>query len=77
MVCATIWHTYLHYIYIHIPHQLELFSIQCSVYGASESKPFPYLNTVYYKFLLYVSVEIVPFSCDKFSTQTNFLYLAL
>ena len=36
------------------------FSIQSSVYG-NESKPILYLDTVYCKFLLYVSVEIYPF----------------
>ena len=49
-------------------------------YYCSESKPILYLNTVYCKFLLYVSVEIDPFSCEQhqqFSTQTNFLYLGL
>ena len=49
----------------------------CQHYGryyCSENKPIFYLDTVYCKFLLYVSVEIDPFSCDKhrqFSTQTN------
>ena len=42
------------------------FSIQSSVYGA-ESKPILYLDTVYCKFLLYVSVEIDPFSCEQTS----------
>ena len=37
------------------------FSIQSSVYSAA-SKPILHLNTVYCKFLLYVSVEIDPFS---------------
>ena len=31
----------------------------------SESKPILYLDTVYCKFLLYVSVEIDPFSCTS------------
>ena len=31
----------------------------------SESKPILYLDTVYCKFLLYVSVEIDPFSCEQ------------
>ena len=31
----------------------------------SESKPILYLDTVYCKFLLYVSVEIYPFSCTN------------
>ena len=49
-------------------------------YYCSESKPILYLDTVYCKFLLYVSVEIDPFSCKQnrhFSTQTNFQYLGL
>ena len=33
----------------------------------SESKPILYLDTVYCKFLLYVSVEIDPFSCEQTS----------
>ena len=40
------------------------FSIQSSVYG-SESKPILYLDTVYCKFLLYVSIEIDLFSCEQ------------
>ena len=32
-------------------------------YYCSESKPILYLDTIYCKFLLYVSVEIDPFSC--------------
>ena len=46
------------------------FSIQSSVYGAttcSESKPILYLDMVYCKFLLYVSIEIDPFSCEQTS----------
>ena len=43
------------------------FSIQSSVYYCSESKPILYLDTVYCKFLLYVSVEINPFSCEQTS----------
>ena len=34
---------------------------------ARESKPILYLDTVYCKFLLYVSVEIDPFSCEQTS----------
>ena len=33
-------------------------------YYCSESKPILYLGTVYYKFLLYVSIEIDPFRCE-------------
>ena len=50
-------------------------SILSTRYYCSESKPILYLDTVYCKFLLYVSVEIDPFSCEQnrhFSTQTNF-----
>ena len=36
-------------------------------YYCSESKPILYLDTVYCKFLLYVSVEIDPFSCEQTS----------
>ena len=48
------------------------FSIQSSVavlwrYYCSKSKPILYLNTVYCKILLYVSVEIGPFSCEQTS----------
>ena len=46
----------------------------------SESKLILYLDMVYCKFLLYVSVEIDLFSCVQirhFSTQTNFQYLGL
>ena len=58
------------------------FSIKSSVYGAttSESKLIVYLYNVYCKFLLYVSIEIDPFSCEQnwhFSTQTKFQYLGL
>ena len=55
------------------------FSIQSSVY-CSKSKPILYLDTVYCKFLPYVSLEIDPFSCEQTSgiyTKTNFLYLGL
>ena len=62
-------------------HALEFeFSIQSSVlqrYYCSESKPNLYLDTVYCKFLLYVSVEINPFKHRQFGAQTNFLYLAV
>ena len=56
------------------------FSIQSSAfrrYYCSESKTIPYLDTVYRKFLLYVSVEINPFKYRCFSTLTNFVYLGL
>ena len=33
----------------------------------SESKPILYLDTVYCKFLLYLNVEIDPFSCEQTS----------
>ena len=36
-----------------------------------------YLDTVYCKFLLYVSVEINQFKHRYFSTQTNLVYLGL
>ena len=36
-------------------------------YYCSDSKPILYLDTVYCKFLLYVSVEIDPFSCEQTS----------
>ena len=39
----------------------------------SESKTILYLDTVYCKFLLCVSVEIDPFKHRYFSTQTNLL----
>ena len=41
----------------------------------SESKTILYLDTVYCKFLFYVSVEINPFKHRHFSTQTNLVYL--
>ena len=40
-------------------------------YYCSESKTILYLDMVYCKFLLYVSVEINPFKHQYFSTQTN------
>ena len=46
-------------------------------YYCSESKTILYLDTVYCKFLLYVSVEINPFKHWYFSTQTNLVYLGL
>ena len=46
-------------------------------YNCSESKTIIYLDTVYCKFLLYVSVEINPFKHRYFSTQTNLVYLGL
>ena len=44
-------------------------------YFCSESKAILYLDTVYCKFLLYVSVEIEPFKHRYFSTQTYLIYL--
>ena len=51
-----------------------VFGILSSVYGAitvskpsSESKPILYLDMVYCKFLLDVSVEIDPFRCEQMS----------
>ena len=46
-------------------------------YYCSKSKTILYLDTVYRKFLLYVSVEINPFKYRCFSTQTNLVYLSL
>ena len=46
-------------------------------YYCSESKPILYLDSVYRKFLLYVSVEINPLKHRCFSTQTNFVYIGL
>ena len=44
------------------------FSIQSSVYGTTTvAKVSLYLDMVYCKFLLYVSVEIDPFSCEQTS----------
>ena len=42
-------------------------------YYCSESKSILYLDTVYYKFLLYVNVEINPFKHRCFSTHTDLL----
>ena len=46
-------------------------------YYCSESKTILYMDTIYCKFQLYVSVEINPFKHRYFITQTNFLYLGL
>ena len=46
-------------------------------YYCSESKTILYLDTVYCKFLLYMSVEINLFKHRYFSTQTNLVYLGL
>ena len=46
-------------------------------YYCSESKTILYLDTVYRKILLYVSVEINPFKHRCFSTQNNLVYLGL
>ena len=46
-------------------------------YNCSESKTILYLDTVYCKFLLYISVEINLFKHRYFSTQTNLVYLGL
>ena len=46
-------------------------------YYCSEIKTFLYLDIIYCKFLLYVSVEINPFNHRYFSTQTNLVYLGL
>ena len=43
----------------------------------SESKTIVYMDTVYCKFLLHVSVEISPFKHRYFNTQTNLVYLGL
>ena len=43
----------------------------------SESKTILYLDTVYRKFLVCVSVEINPLKHRCFSTQTNLVYLGL
>ena len=42
------------------------FSIQCSVYGATTVAKVSLFSTwtVYYKFLLYVGIEVDPFSCE-------------
>ena len=57
-------------------------SLVCSLlssrrYYCSESKTILYLDTVYCKFLLHVSVEINLFKHRHFSTQTNLVYLGL
>ena len=46
-------------------------------YYCSESKTILYLDSVYCKFLLNVSVEIIPFKHLYFSTQSNLDYLGL
>ena len=46
-------------------------------YYYSESKTIVYLDTVYCKFILNVSVEINPFKHLYFSTKTNLVYLGL
>ena len=46
-------------------------------YYCSESKTILYLDTVYHKFLLYVSIEINPLKHRCFSTQTNLVYIGL
>ena len=46
-------------------------------YFCSESKAILYLDTVYCKFLIYVSVEIEPFKHRYSSTQTNPVCLGL
>ena len=46
-------------------------------YYCSESKAILYLDTVYRKFLPYVSVEISPLKHQCFSTQTNLVNLGL
>ena len=46
-------------------------------YYCSESKTILYLDTVYHKCLLYVSVEINTLKHRVFSTQTNLVYLGL
>ena len=46
-------------------------------YFYSESKTILYLDMVYCKFLLYVSVKINLFKDQYFSPQTNLVYLGL
>ena len=46
-------------------------------YYCSESKTILYLDTVYCRFLLYVSVEINPLKHGCLSAQTNLIYLCL
>ena len=45
--------------------EYPVFCLRC--YYCSEIMPILYLDTVYCKFLLYVSVEIDPFSCEQTS----------
>ena len=58
---------------------LSLVSILLSSrrYYCSESNTILYLDTVYCKFLLYVSIEINPFKHRYFITQTNLVYLGI
>ena len=46
-------------------------------YYCSENKTILHLDTVYRKFILYVSVEINPLKHRYFITQTNLVYLGL
>ena len=46
-------------------------------YYCSKSNTILYLDMVYYKFLLYVSIEMNPFIHRYYSTQTNLVYLGL
>ena len=46
-------------------------------YYCSESKTILYLDTVYCKFLLNLSVDINTFKHRYFNTQTNLVYLGL
>ena len=46
-------------------------------YYCSKSKHILYLDTVYHKFLLYVSVDINPSKHRCYGTQTNLAYLGL
>ena len=46
-------------------------------YYFSESKTILHLDTIYCKFLHYVSIEINPFKHRYFSIQTNLVYLGL
>ena len=53
----------------------SLLSSRC--YYCSKSNTILYLDTVYCRFLLYVSVEINPFKHRYFITQTNLAYLGI
>ena len=46
-------------------------------YYCSECKTILYLDMVYCGFLLYVSIEIIPFKHRYFCSQTNLVYLGL